>query len=439
MGWGQGMITDDQGPELATRTSLRGWLIWGTAALFYLYEFFVRVAPSTMEPELQAHFGLTAAALGAAAGTYYLIYSPMQLMSGTIIDRFGPKTVLLASALICTLGAFLEILGSAPFLLVAARFCQGLGSAFAFVGTMYLAAEWFPRSMLALLAGLTTSLGMAGAIIGNAGIAHMVESMGWQSSLMVAGFVGLAIAALIGLIVPHRSRLAQATAHIKKPSVIAALKVVYSNPQSWYIGIVGAALYMPLSILGALWGENYVSSITGATKVEAAGAISMMYVGWLVGGPVVGYVSDRLNARRVFLLGASVATLAVTLAIALLPAVSLPGMYVLMLLLGLASTSEVVCFAAAVEHNPSNVTGTAIASTNMIIMLLGGVGEWGFGALLDLFNDPDAAAGDYSMTAYRLAIGLLPVFCAVGLMAGLLLKDAEEDAAEEAAVEGIAA
>lgn len=433
------MITDDQGPELATRTSLRGWLIWGTAALFYLYEFFVRVAPSTMEPELQAHFGLSAAALGAAAGTYYLIYSPMQLLSGTIIDRFGPKTVLLASALICTLGAFIEILGSAPALLVTARFCQGLGSAFAFVGTMYLAAEWFPRSMLALLAGLTTSLGMAGAIIGNAGIAHLVEAVGWQSSLMAAGFVGLAIAALIGLIVPHRSRLAQVTAHIKKPSVLAALKVVYSNPQSWYIGIVGAALYMPLSILGALWGETYVSAITGATKVEAAGAISMMYVGWLVGGPVVGYVSDRYNARRVFLLGASAATLAVTLVVALLPSVSLPSMYALMLLLGLASTSQVVCFAAAVEHNPPTVTGTAIASTNMVIMLLGGIGEWGFGALLDVFNDPDAAAGTYSMTAYRLAIGLLPAFCAVGLMAGLLLKDADAEVAEEALAEAAAA
>lgn len=189
------MIIEEREGAGATKATPRGWLIWGTAALFYLYEFFVRVAPAAMEQELQTHFGLTAAALGAAAGTYYLIYSPMQLLSGTIIDRFGPKRVLLASVLVCTAGAFLETIGTTSFFLVAARFCQGMGSAFAFVGTMYLAAAWFPRSMLALLSGLTTSLGMTGAIIGNEGVARMVEHLGWQSALIISGFIGIGIAA----------------------------------------------------------------------------------------------------------------------------------------------------------------------------------------------------------------------------------------------------
>ncbi|TCT07539.1 MFS transporter [Aquabacter spiritensis] len=413
------IIEERDTPEVET-TSLRGWMIWGTAALFYLYEFFVRVAPSAMEPELQAHFGLSAAALGAAAGTYYLVYSPMQLLSGTIIDRFGPRHVLLVSVLICTLGAFLEVAGSSSMLLVAARFCQGLGSAFAFVGTMYLAAEWFPHRMLALLAGLTTSLGMAGAIIGNSGIAAIVQSLGWQPALLIAGGVGLGITALIALVVPNRPPVELRAVTAKKPNVIKALKVVYANPQSWYIGIVGAALYMPLSILGALWGEEYISAVTGADKVGAAGAVSMMYVGWLIGGPIAGYVSDRFKIRRGLLMGASLATLIVTIVIALLPSASLPTMYVLLLLLGFASTSEVVCFAAAVEHNPPNVMGTAIASTNMIIMLLGGIAEWGFGALLDAFS---GGADVPSTAAFRMAIGLLPAISVVGFFAAMMLTE----------------
>ncbi|OYX11511.1 MAG: hypothetical protein B7Z15_11675, partial [Rhizobiales bacterium 32-66-8] len=360
------MLSEDRGTGFEGKVSMRGWMIWGTAALFYLYEFFVRVAPSAMEPELQAHFGLTAAALGAAAGTYYLIYSPMQLLSGTIIDKFGPKRVLLISALVCTFGAFLQIAGDSSMFLVAARFCQGLGSAFAFVGTMYVAAEWFPRSMLAMISGLTTSLGMAGAIIGNAGIANMVEDLGWQSALLVAGMVGLAITALIAIVVPGHEPADFEQPAEKKPHVLAALKIVYSNPQSWYIGIVGATLYMPLAIIGALWGAEYVISLTGATKLEAASAVSMMYVGWLVGGPIAGYLSDRFNARRLFLVGASIATFFVTLFIALTPSLPLPAMFGVLLLLGLASTSQVVCFAAAVEHNPHSVTGTSLAATNMI-------------------------------------------------------------------------
>lgn len=420
------MISEEREGGFQGAVSLRGWIVWGTAALFYLYEFFVRVAPSSMEPELQAHFGLTAAALGAAAGTYYMIYSPMQLLSGTVIDRFGPRNVLVISALICTAGAFLQIAGSSPSLLVAARFCQGLGSAFAFVGTMYVAAEWFPRSMLALLSGLTTSLGMAGAIIGNAGIATVVETLGWQAALLFAGFVGITITVLILVIVPRRQprpAAAHAVPHVKKPSIVEALRIVYSNPQSWYIGIVGATLYMPLSILGALWGAEYVSAITGGTKLDATGAISMMYVGWLVGGPVAGYVSDRYGIRRRMLMGASIATLFMTLIIAMLPSMSLPIAYVVMLLLGFASTSQVVCFAAAVEHNPAKVTGTAIAATNMIIMLIGGIGEWAFGELLDLFGTATPGGVTYPAEAYHYAILLLPILSGIGLVAAMMLTE----------------
>lgn len=415
-------------------TSFKGWLIWGTAALFYLYEFFVRVAPSAMEPELQAHFGLSAEALGAAAGAYYFIYSPMQLFSGTVIDRFGPKRTLVVAALICALGAFVEVLGTSPFLLSAARFMQGLGSAFAFVGTMYLAADWFPRSMLALLAGLTTSLGMAGAIIGNSGTAFMVETIGWQRALVAAGALGIVIMLLILLVVRPHPLAGERAAARPAPHILHALKVVWSNPQSWYLGIVGAALYMPLSILGALWGEDYIAAVTGANADQAAAAVSVMYVGWLVGGPVAGFVSDRYGARRILLLGASIATCVVTLAIAFISQVSITGMYALMLLLGLASTSQVVCFAAAVEHNPPEVTGTAIAATNMMIMLLGGLGEWGFGVLLDLFGDGHGATLDPQ--AFRMAIGLLPAICIVGLGAAFMLTEARE---REPAAEAMAA
>lgn len=428
------MIIDEQvGGREVEKATLTGWMVWGTAALFYLYEFFVRVAPSAMEPELQANFGLSAEALGAAAGAYYFIYSPMQLFSGTVIDRFGAKRTLVVAVLICTLGAFVEVMGTHPMLLSSARFLQGLGSAFAFVGTMYLAADWFPRSMLALLAGLTTSLGMAGAIIGNSGTALMVETIGWRSALLAAGGLGLVIMLLILLVVRHHPDSAERNAVHKKPHVLDALKVVWSNPQSWYLGIVGAALYMPLSILGALWGEDYIRAVTGADADQAAAAVSVMYVGWLVGGPIAGFVSDRYRTRRALLLGSAVATCAVTLAIALISDISITGMYGLMLLLGLASTSQVVCFASAVEHNPPEVTGTAIAATNMMIMLLGGLGEWGFGALLDLFGDGSGSTLDPH--AFRMAIGLLPAICMVGLGAALLLSEApEREAAAEVLV-----
>ncbi len=417
---------DDGVPVVA---SLRGWLIWFTAALFYFYEFFVRVAPSTMEPELQDAFRLTAAGLGAAMGVYYVVYSPMQLLAGSLFDRFGAKRVLVPAVAIVGAGCLLEVLGHSDFLLTAARFMQGFGSAFAFVGTMFLAAEWFPRSMLALLSGLTTSLGMAGAILGNAGIATVVETFGWHPAMICAAGVGLIVAVAILFVVPHESPARRARGEAaelpQRPNVFRALLTVYANPQSWYAGLVGTALYMPLSVLGALWGQEYIMTVGAMDHEPAANAISMLYVGWLIGGPLAGLYSDRTGVRRNLLLTASVATLLTTLAFVFVPSLSVPGAYALMLLLGLVSCSQVVCFVAAVEHNPARVAGTAIAATNMMIMLFGGIGEWAFGLILDWVG---GGASPATETAYRRAFLLLPAISAVGVVAVLLLKESSHPA-----------
>lgn len=411
----------------------KGWLIWVTAALFYLYEFLVRVAPSAMEPELQGTFHLTAAALSGAMAAYYWIYSPMQLLAGSFMDRFGAKQVLMPAALIVTAGCFVEVIGHEAGLLTLARFLQGFGSAFAFVGTMYLAAEWFPRSMLALLSGLTTSLGMAGAIVGNAGVASVVETLSWRTALIAAGVLGIVITVLIFFIVPKegkkRHERAKEVELDRGPGVFKALKIVYSNPQSWYAGIIGTALYMPLSVLGALWGEEYIMNVTGEDKLAASGAVSMLYVGWMIGGPVAGWFSDRTGRRQIMLLGAGIATLVCTLGVALVPNLSLPFCYALMLILGLASCSQVVCFVAAVEHNPPFVAGTAIAATNMMIMLLGGIGEWAFGMILDVAaGGGTAGATAYPEEAYRKAILLLPVISAIGVAAAYFLRESFQKA-----------
>ena len=425
----QMIIADDSlgsGANENIKITWKGWVIWGVAALFYFYEFFVRVAPAAMAPELQHSFKLSASELGAAIGVYYVIYSPSQLLAGSLLDRFGAKTILVPASLICTLGCFLEILGHNAFWLSAARFSQGLGSAFAFVGTMYLAAEWFPRSRLAMLSGLTTSLGMIGGIMGNSGIAHLVEKLGWHVSLIAAGFIGLVITGLMYLVIPGKSRhqkeQAALPAYAKRPGIFKSLFIVYSNPQSWFTGIVGTALYMPLSILGALWGIEYISSVTGGNKVAAAGAATMLYVGWLIGGPIAGFVSDKTGMRRNLLLGAGVATLITTICVVSIHSLSVPGAFILMLMLGFASTSQVVCFATAVEHNPASVSGTAIAATNMMIMLLGGAGEWMFGLLLDLFSGGGHHTS-YSTSAYHKAILILPIIAAIGVVAAYFLTE----------------
>lgn len=415
----------------------RAWMIWGVASLFYLYEFFVRVAPSVMEPELQASFNLTAGALGGVLGIYFYIYAPMQLFVGPALDRFSAKTILVPACLLCAIGCIFVMSGHQSYTLGLARLCQGFGSSFAFVGTMYLATEWFPRRRLALLSGLTTSLGMLGAIVGNAGIAAAVSDFGWRITMKDAGYFGLFVMVLILFIIPHRPPHKQTKAPEKLSKMLLGLKNVLLNPQTWLAGVVTSTLYLPLSVIGALWGVQYIMALTGETKVEASGAVSMLYVGWLVGSPFAGWLSEHIGHRRLLLAASSALTVGGTSLLLLFKSMDLWGVYALMLLIGLVSSPQVIGFVAAVEHNERKYSGTSIAVTNMMVMLLGGLGMALFGGLLDWSAGSEALGDDghYSIDAYRRAMAMLPVCAAIGGLAAWLLQESIDQEAHQKAKE----
>ncbi len=414
-----------------TRTPLVGWIAWGVVSLFYLYEFLIRVAPSVMEPELQKSFHLSAAGLGAALGAYYYIYAPLQLVVGGFLDEFGTRRVLIPAILLCVAGCFLEVLGGSGGVLLAARLLQGSGSAFAFVGAMHAAAQWFPPQRMALISGLTTALGMVGAIIGNAAVAQFVASVGWQASLRDAALFGLVVAAAIFFLLPKPPADPHPKPRVPREKSAAFtrmfghLRAVLFNPQTWIIGFVASCLYLPLSVFGGLWGVPYLTAVSGISVVDASRVISVLYVGWLIGGPAAGWLSDRLGRRKSMLAGSAALTLLTTIFLVLAPPTTIPGMIILLFAIGLASSVQVVGFAAGLEANPLPAAATSIACVNMIVMLLGGLLQPLVGVLLDHFAQSPAAisSGDFSAADFRNAMILLPALSLLGIISCAFLRE----------------
>ena len=92
---------------------LFAWLICGLGAIFYSYEYFLRISPSVMESALREHFNLSATGFGFLSAIYYYAYVPMQLPVGVLMDRYGPKLLLTLACLVCVIGTFL-FAGKAP-------------------------------------------------------------------------------------------------------------------------------------------------------------------------------------------------------------------------------------------------------------------------------------------------------------------------------------
>ena len=94
----------NQGKELSMlRDIIFPWTICLLAALFYCYDFLLRVTPSVMVHPLMAEYGVNATEIGLLSAFYYYAYTPLQLPSGAVTDKYNPRWVLSLSAPTCGL------------------------------------------------------------------------------------------------------------------------------------------------------------------------------------------------------------------------------------------------------------------------------------------------------------------------------------------------
>ncbi len=410
--------------------SIAPWMMFILAALFYCYEFLLRILPSVMINNLMSSFGISASVLGSSLAYYYYIYAPMQLPVGILMDRYSPRYLLTFSCLLCAVSALCFSYTTHTYIIGFSRAMMGLGSAFAFVGVLKIASVWLPDKGFAMLSGFAMTIGMLGAIAGNNLLADLVKHIGWQSSFLYTGYIGAILTAALFFMLrdsPGTSSKASSKRSSEKltfrklwPQII----VLFKNPLVWLNGFIGGLLYLPISAFAALWGIPFIQNAYHMSAPSAAGVISMVFIGMALGSPLTGWVSDRLG-QRCSLMGSGAALSGVLAAIIIfIPGLSLQVLSATLFLLGVTTSVQVLVFPIVRDMTSKQLSGTALACTNMIVMLMGAVSQSVMGYLLDLkwnglkMDDHPV----YSAANYEYALFLLPVGLFLAASLTLLLR-----------------
>jgi MFS family permease len=301
--------------------------------------------------------------VASIAGLFYYGYSPFSLVAGVAMDRIGPRKAVPIGAAAVGIGAPLFASGNTEAASIG-RLLQGAGGVFALIGATYIATTSFPASRAATLIGATQMFGMAGGSAGQFVVGPMIAGgISWITFWFGMGVAGLVISVLLFVLLPAAPPAPKSDDWLK--SAGRALVTVFRNPQSILCGVIAGLIFIPTTIFDMIWGVRYLQEARGLDYATAVLRSSMVPFGWIIGCPLLGFVSDRIGRRKPVISAGAVVLLAAMIWILFGPAEVFPP-YVLGLTAGIASGAAMLPYTVIKEANPPALSGTATGVINFL-------------------------------------------------------------------------
>lgn len=335
---------------------------------------FYRVSTAIISPALTNDLGFTNAQLSDLAAVFFYAFALSQLPIGVALDRVGARITMSFLALAAVGGAVLFATGSTPGHLVVARVFLGIGMSGNLMVVLALLAAWFPVNRFAFLSGLVVSIGVFGDLMAATPLALLSLSIGWRTSFLVFAALNAAVVGAL-LLVMRDHPPGQVPIPSTGQSLIGGLAELAKMYSYWAISLGSFVRYGYSAALRGLWAGPFLMYGLGLGEVAASKALLAMGIGYMVGLPLSGSISDTvLQSRKQVVLGSLVASCFVTISFLwLVP--STPLWYVLLVffVFGVTSSPGQIMYAHIKELLPPSMIARAITAVNLFTVLGAGV------------------------------------------------------------------
>jgi sugar phosphate permease len=403
----------------------RRWLLWGALGAVFLLVNVNRLSSAVLAEELMIAFGTTGAQLGTLHAVFFWIYAVMQIPTGILADRVGPRLTATAGAAVMSVGTIWFALADGYTAAILARAVVGLGGSVVFVCLLRFCANWYRADEFATMSGATFAVAGVGGVLSTTPLALAVDAVGWRSAVGWLGVVGLGVSVLVFALVrnaPEEAGLEGLEGVPKQPTLTNAelktnLSRVLRDRWVWVLSLMlFCASGLNLTLFG-LWGVPYVRQTYGVSVAYASIFTLIGGVGGIVGPPAIGWLSDRLG-RRVELMvvgGFCYVVCLAVLAVAGNPPLAVVG--AAFFLTGGLLGSFLLCYPIIKDRHPASASGISTGTIN-------GAGFFGaamlptlMGWALDAYWTGEYAGGArvYSETGYRIAFAIATVAGAIAL------------------------
>ena len=391
---------------------------WLLTAVFYFYQYSMRSSPAVMVPELSAAFGMSAVGIASLVGLFYYGYAPFSLVAGVALDQFGPKKVVPLGAASVAIGAIMFSTAD-PTIGSIGRFMQGAGGVFALIGAVYLVSTYMPASRAATLIGVTQMFGMAGGSAGQFVVGPLIGAgLPWDRFWFIMGVIGIPIAILLFFLIPRQQPKPKDAGNVGFGAAVKAMGTVFMNPQSILCGLIAGLIFIPTTIFDMVWGVRFLQEGHGVAYEVAVLRSAAVPFGWIIGCPLLGWLTDRIGRRKPVIIGAAVVLL-LTLALMLYGPRGVFPPYSLALVAGIASGAAMIPYTVIKEANRPEHSGTATGVINFVNFSLTAL----FGPVFAGWLTEASAGGQRELAHYQETFQPLLYGVALAILLTLLLRE----------------
>ncbi|OGT42115.1 MAG: MFS transporter [Gammaproteobacteria bacterium RIFCSPHIGHO2_12_FULL_40_19] len=423
-------MTTSLSARLSPFRRIQPWLVVFSASLFFFFEFLQMNMFNALDPSLYKAFHLTdATQLGQLSACFMVSMVLFLFPAGMILDRFSTKTIILLSMFSCIAFVFLFSFTTSLFQGEICRLITGIGDAFCLLACVRLASRWFPPKHMALIVGLIVTFAMIGGMVAQTPLTELTKMIGWRTALRLDAATGVFMWIIILFLVKDfpagtKAFFQAQHASLEKLGFFHALTRTITNLQNWLGGLFVSLVNLPLMLLGSTWGGFYLTQTQHLSTINASVVDSLLFLGMIIGSPVVGWISDKLERRKMPMIVGTLASLAIVLMIMYLPNLSFDDLKILFFVMGFAISSQIIGYPLVAESNPSILTGTAEGLASVLIMS-GGFLIPVFPMLLNLHWNHAMKNGipQYALQDYHLAFLIMPVAFLIALIAAFSVKE----------------
>ena len=389
-------------------------------AAFMASQFF-RVSNAVIAPELMRTLSISSEAMGVITGAFFFAFGIMQIPTGILLDRFGPRRTMSGLFVIAAAGSAVFATAEGTAGLVAGRALIGIGCAAGLMGMLVTIARWYPPERFAKLSSMVYVVGGAGVLFATTPLAAAADTIGWRGAFWAMTGITLGFAAMLFAMVrdaPPGREVESAGETFAQ--MLGGVREVSRNRQLWHVCAIQFVNYGSIIAVIGLWAGPYLNDIHGLRGVARGNVLFVINVSMLAAVIGYGVVERRLHSRKRAIAGGSVASAAILLILAFWSGIGTWPAIALLTAFAVASGHIMLNHAHARAVLPDHLVGRGLTLQNVAVFFGVATMQSVTGLIIGRFTEVGAAAPDI---AYRSVFGFLAVMIVVSLLLYLPVRD----------------